>query len=122
MLFAINNVDLTEHIIAGSYQVNEEDAYEEWKDGWGTTHHDIWGVKCSGSFEMLFRTFADYIDFIELMKSAKKRSGWYDCQIAANNTGDVGRKNCFITFAPKRDRDGVNRDYFGKFTVTVEEA
>lgn len=122
MIFAINGTDISNDILTGTYQINDVDAFEEWKDGWGVVHHDIYGHKCKGSFELLFKTAADYRDFVQLVKSSKTSSGWHVCEVSINNTFVTERRNCFLTFEPKRDRDGVNRDYFGKFSVVVEEA
>lgn len=49
----VNNTDITNYIVAGSYNVNQEQESESWKDGNKREHRVIVTRKVNGSFQVV---------------------------------------------------------------------
>lgn len=121
MLFRINNVDISQYIIAGTYEVNKQDVTVVWQDAnWHTRKNKV-RTKVVGSFDVLFLKKSDYDEFSELLKSAKNPSGYYPCRVQTNNTLETINCNMFIDISPVRDRKDDGTHIMKKFTIVVEE-
>lgn len=49
----VNNTDISNYIVAGSYKINQEDESESWKDGNKTEHRIVVAQKIKGSFQVV---------------------------------------------------------------------
>lgn len=124
-IFKLKNDDWSANVIAGSYKINQYDIYNEWTDGYKVLHHDKIRSKIKGSFDMMFKTQADFTAFMRSMESAKDiNTNAYYCSMKINNirdNGELSSHQCFLKLEPTRNIKGAWEDYFEKFTVEVEE-
>ena len=124
-ILKINNVDYSGNVIAGTYSVNTIDKYNEWEDGFGNTHRDQRRNKIEGSFDMFFKTEAQYQQFLADLNGARHSSEKnYTIQLKSNNerTSSLQTIAAFINFTPKRNVGIGWSDFFEKFTVSVKES
>ena len=69
----VNNTDITNYIVAGSYNVNQEQESESWKDGNKREHRIVIDHKVRGSFQIVCsnkRRDITLANFLELWNSA----------------------------------------------------
>ena len=53
MQVVVNNTDITNYILEGSYKMDSDDAYESWKDGNMREHRIIVAHKVKGEFQVV---------------------------------------------------------------------
>lgn len=53
MRVVVNNTDITNYIVEGSYKMDSSDTYESWKDGNMREHRIIVSQKISGKFQVV---------------------------------------------------------------------
>lgn len=53
MQVVVNNTDITNYIVEGSYKMDSNDVYESWKDGNMREHRVIVAQKISGEFQVV---------------------------------------------------------------------
>jgi hypothetical protein len=53
MQVVVNNTDITNYIVEGSYKMDSNDVYESWKDGNMREHRVIVAQKISGAFQVV---------------------------------------------------------------------
>ena len=73
MQVVINNTDITNYIVEGSYQMDSSDIYESWKDGNMREHRIIVSHKIKGKFQVVCSNRANSItlaDFLTLWNNA----------------------------------------------------
>jgi hypothetical protein len=73
MQVVVNNTDITNYIIEGSYQMDSNDIYESWKDGNMREHRIIVAHKVSGKFQVVCSNRNNSItlhDFLTLWNGA----------------------------------------------------
>lgn len=73
MQVVVNNTDITNYIIEGSYQMDSNDIYESWKDGNMREHRIIVVHKVSGKFQVVCSNRNNSItlhDFLTLWNGA----------------------------------------------------
>lgn len=73
MQVIVNNTDITNYIVEGSYQMNSSDSYESWKDGNMKEHRIIVAQKVKGKFQVVCSNRSNSIllaDFLALWNSA----------------------------------------------------
>lgn len=123
MVFKVNNIDYSGHVIAGTYDVHEDSVYEEVRDGYGVRHRNKIRDEVTGSFDMLFRTLDEFKGFAKSVKNAKDKStGAVRLLVRINNAEDELREiDAFVKFYPKRNRNGKWKDYMERFTLELEE-
>lgn len=122
MVLLIGNVDYSNHVIAGSYNINQKIQSSKWDDANYRTHKFKQRDKIVGSFDMFFRTAADYEDFkADLDDAQALDDDSYSISLTVNNISEQRRINAFIDYELVRDIDGKWQDYFGRFTVNIEE-
>lgn len=122
MVLLIGNVDYSNHVIAGSYNINQKIQSSKWDDANYRTHKFKQRDKIVGSFDMFFRTVADYEDFkADLDDAQALDDDSYSISLTVNNISEQRRINAFIDYELVRDIDGKWQDYFGRFTVNIEE-
>lgn len=122
MVLLIGNVDYSNHVIAGSYNINQKIQSSKWDDANYRTHKFKQRDKIVGSFDMFFRTVADYESFkADLDDAQALDDDSYSISLTVNNISEQRRINAFIDYELVRDIDGKWQDYFGRFTVNIEE-
>lgn len=123
VMFMINNIDYSSHVVGDKYVMNDEPLYKTYKDMNGTKHIDVYAHKVSGSFDMLFENLKQYEKFLsDLDKAYNSLEQAYECTVAINFPQNLN-KNIVATIkiAPTRAIDGSWNDIFKQFTVKVEE-
>lgn len=122
MVLLIGNVDYSNHVIAGSYNINQKIQSSKWDDANYRTHKFKQRDKIVGSFDMFFRTVTDYEGFkADLDDAQAPDDDSYSISLTINNISEQRRINAFIDYELVRDIDGKWQDYFGRFTVNIEE-
>lgn len=123
LIFKLNNVDYSSHIVAENYNINYEDVYREWTDGGQVKHRDVVAQKLRGTFDMYFESASTLQAFLTALSNAKTTANTYPVQLKANNVtiDSLISKNVFFDFKPVRKRDARWADVFDVFEVTIEE-
>lgn len=122
ILFSINGKDYTNNILNDSFEVLDEEIFNEWVDGNHTTHRDLLRSKASGTFKMMFRRLEEYEEFINRLHDSKTRGGYVVAVVHCNNTNDSKNCNLFIrTTSALHQKENLVFDY-GEIAVSVEEA
>lgn len=73
MQVVVNNADITNYIVEGSYKMDSSDASESWKDGNMVEHRVIVATKINGQFQVACSNRANSItlnDFLALWNGA----------------------------------------------------
>lgn len=121
MTVTIAGQNITSHIVAGQYQINQSDVFEEWTDANGRTHRNVYRTRVSGSFDVFFRELSDYSAFVNACKNARNTAGVIPCSVFVNNTSETKQIEAYVTFAPSLDIDGTLQDYVPQFEITIQE-
>lgn len=120
MLFSIDGLDFTQCIKMGTYQVNKVDVYNEWSDGFGMNHHDIYRKRIQGSFEMYFVNESDYEDFLNYVEVNKTAGGYLPVTLFINNTNDWENDvNVYLTMELKNEIPYIGMGKYSGFTVNI---
>lgn len=121
-VFKIGNTDFSGHVIAGTYNINSYDLYSERQTGSKKIRRKFLRTQIMGSFEMFFRTMAEYTAFLNKYNSAKSTELTVNCTVTPNNTNIETVVSAFLSFTPTRNRDGQWHDYMEPFTIELTEA
>ena len=123
MTFSVGSVDYSDHVIAGTYDINNKPQYRTWEDGNCKTRRTKLRDQIVGSFNMFFRTESDYEDFLDDIEAAKDvtKDGAVSISISVNNTLEQADTYAYIDYNLVRNIDGTWQDYFEVFTVNIEE-
>lgn len=123
MTFTVGQVDYSDHVIAGTYDINNKPQYRTWEDGNCKTRRTKLRDQIVGSFNMFFRTESDYEDFLDDIEAAKDvtKDGAVSISITVNNTLEQADTYAYIDYNLVRNIDGAWQDYFEIFTVNIEE-
>lgn len=73
MKVVVNNTEITNYIVEGSYKMDSSDTYESWKDGNMREHRIVIAQKINGSFQVVCSNRANSItlaNFLTLWNSA----------------------------------------------------
>lgn len=120
-VFTVNNVDFSDHIIAGTYSVGDESIYTQWQDANGRNHRDEYRKQLKGSFDMFFSTVDEFEIFNNAYKAVRDTSGLTNVLIRNNSTNNLESKDVYLSFSPIRNRRDDWQDYYEQFTVNVLE-
>lgn len=100
VLLKINNVDFTDNVIhQKGYSVLSQDIYTRWTDGNHIEHREVSRQRVSGSFNMVFRSEAEFNTFIEAI-AAVKTSGYCPIQVWVNTTKTLTSIQAFVDIKP----------------------
>ena len=123
MTFTVGQVDYSDHVIAGTYDINNKPQYRTWEDGNCKTRRTKLRDQIVGSLNMFFRTASDYEDFLDDIEAAKDvtKDGAVSISITVNNTLEQADTYAYIDYNLVRNIDGAWQDYFEVFTVNIEE-
>lgn len=116
----VNGGDYSANVIAGTYTINTEEVYVEWKDANHVRHRSVIRERLVGSFDMYFNTIEEYQVFANDI-SRNKHSGKNAIQLMNNKTGVLKTINAFVEFETTRGRRFDWKDTINRFTVIIEE-
>jgi hypothetical protein len=121
MVFKIGNTSYADHVIAGTYQINQKDIGKEWTDANQIKHKTLMRTKVSGSCDMFFRTIEEFNEFVANIKAVKTTNQSVPMELTVNNVNEDKEIDAFIDFDAVRNRDGMWKDYILRYTLSVEE-
>lgn len=121
MVFKIDGTDLNQFIVVGDYEVNFVRKYNAWVDGNLVEHRDYINKKAEGKCSLLFVNNDDYAMFVNLMESARKNGGYYECEMSVNNSLEPHKGNFFLDFAPVRIDDASSSEKMAQFELEIVE-
>lgn len=122
MTFLVGSTDYSAHVIAGTYEVNNEPVLYEWTDARKILHSRKIRDKVVGSFDMFFRTVTEYNAFKSVLDDAKSSTDEaYTLSVTVNDTAEQETITAKVSFKLVRNIDGAWNDYFERFTVNIEE-
>ncbi len=121
-LITINQNDYSKYVLAGTYQINSNDEYEEWQDGWFVTHRIVIRKRISGSIRIKFKSFEEYQAFIADLDAVRAVDGSCLIGLYVNNTGETAAVNAFIRndMTVQKYR-GDNLKVVNEFDLKIEE-
>lgn len=73
MRVVVNNTDITNYIVEGSYKMDSSDTYESWRDGNMREHRIIVSQKIKGNFQVVCSNRSNSItlsDFLDVWNGA----------------------------------------------------
>lgn len=118
----LTSKDYSNHVIAGTYEVNNEPQYVSWEDAGHIEHRFKQRDRVVGSFDMFFRTVSDYATFkSDLDTNRSSSNDSVNMTVKVNNLNQDKTINAFVSFSLVRNRDGKWNDYFERFKVTIKE-
>lgn len=120
-LVIINGTDISEHILADSYNVNEENRYEQWEDANGVLHRILLRSRVKGSFSMKFKTETAYNTFVELLNTSKRVDGSIMCSVYVNNMAGFKAGDYFYTLTATMRRSIDTGKKYSKVQFKIEE-
>lgn len=120
-LFIVNGQDYTRNIMVPSYAVNSAPCFEEWTDGNGDQHRDIYRRQIGGSFTVDFRTLAEYQQFIETIKAATTAAGYLPATVYINNRNETKDGLFFVDIAPENTMPLIGRAKHNGLVVNLSE-
>lgn len=122
MLFKLNNVDYTAHIVADTYKINKQPVYETYEDAKGQTHNVKIRDKVKGTFDMFFKTMTEYNTFVSNFNAGRSLlTNAHAVTLKPNTSNSEGLYQCYLKYEPTRKLKGTYQEYMSVFTVTVEE-
>lgn len=122
VLFKIGNNDFTDHIVNETYKINSEEINETYEDCNAVTHHIYIRSKVKGSFDMAFKTQAEYSAFLAVFHAAKSSStNSWNIIVTPNNTLAQVTIDARVTFSPVRELTVSRTDIIRRMTVDIEE-
>lgn len=123
-----NNVlktyDLSTFVPMGTYNVNVLEEYEEWTDSNYDIHRKLLRNRIEGSFDLKFRSIADYEELLRILALAKATTdqNYIEMDAFATNKGLRYNKKFYYEFAPKNDLPMMADSKNDAFTFTIKEA
>ena len=122
IIFKLNNVDYSAHVVADGYNVNYERIYQEWVDGSQTKHRDVIAEKIKGTFQMYFESETSLQNFISALGACMTVNHTYPVSLKVNNGvgTSLQSRNVFLDYKPVR-KNLTGTDKFDVFEVTIEE-
>lgn len=116
--------NLTTHIPMGTYNVNVMEEYEEWTDSNYDIHRKLLRNRIEGSFNLKFKSIADYEEFLDVLAKAKTTTGQNYIKMSAfvTNKGQILTKMFYFEFEPTNDLPTMADGKNDAFTFTIKEA
>ena len=121
MLVRIGTTDITKHIIAESYDVNEEDVYNEWTDANKVKHRDTIRQKIVGTFTLKFNTDKEYAYFVNLIKTSRTAARLLPMTVYVVNADENREVKMIYSFKPKVARSLTGGKTYRSFDFEVEQ-
>lgn len=121
MVLQIGSCDCTGMILQGEYQVQRNQEYEEWKDGWGHLHRVAILDRINGEVTLKPKTQEAYESLVHAIRDERdKDDNTYVVTAFVNNV------NALVTFRAFIDGEyvmssSVNRKWWDEIVLTIEE-
>lgn len=121
-IFKVGNIDYSNRVIAGSYNVQTKPVYTSWNDADGVEHRvALRQARTEGSFDMFFKTMTEYNAFASQVATVQLPNLTVPCTVKSNTTDEDIVSYFYVDFSPVRNRKGNWDDYMERFTVSVKE-
>ena len=120
-IFKVGNIDYSNRVIAGSYNVQTKPVYSSWYDADEVEHRRPSRQRTEGTFDMFFKTIAEYNAFVSQVATVQLSDLTVQCTVNSNTTNTEVTSYFFVDFSPVRNRKGNWEDYMERFTVSVKE-
>ena len=120
-LFVVNGVDLTTHIVAPTYIMNELNVYEEWTDANKVNHRDVIRTRVTGSFDVYIDNETDFNTFVNMIEN-KSGGDYITATVYINNKDTTDTRNFFITCELPNIVPMFGRQPIDPISVELEEA
>lgn len=123
MRVIIDNTEITNYIIEGSYNMNTDDKFESWEDGNMVEHRVIVKKKVSGDFEVVCSNRANSItvsDFLALWNAADN-NGVVTIGVDVLNEGTFKAINAYYSIQNKSHNRAGDGSTVDVFTVKITE-
>lgn len=123
-----NNVtktyNLTSYVPMGTYNVNVLEEFEEWTDSNYDIHRKLLRNRVEGTFDLKFKSIADYESFLTVLTKAKTTTGqnYIEMDAFCTNKGASYNKKFYYEFTPKNDLPNMADSKNDAFTFTIKEA
>ena len=98
MVFKVGTHDYSDHVVAGSYKINNEPQYSEWTDANYRKHKVKLRDKVVGSFDMFFRSITDYETFKSHIAAETSTNNSVGISVTVNNTSVQADINAFLKY------------------------
>ena len=121
VMFKVGNTDYSNHVISGTYQVQNVELYVAWTDGNYVEHRHKTREQMQGTFDVFFKTIDEYKAFCADVKANKKLDLSVPCVLFDNMTDTEKTCDCFVEFQPTRRRNDMWQDEIEVFEVKVKE-
>ena len=122
MVFVIGQVDYSSHVNWGSYQIDSEDEYEEWKDIGKRKHREYERSRCKGTVHLEFFTEQQYQSFLSNFRQSLNQDYLYmDICVYVSNKNTDQSFQAFVTKKAKVLKDVINSRLWADVTLSVEE-
>lgn len=122
MIFRINNKDMNQHIVCGSYKVNKQEVFNSWTDGNKVEHRDVVRSRVAGTCSLHFSSQEEYNSFLTHMEQSLVRNGgYYNCEITVNNMVTTHTGQFFIDFEPIKESNATDSEMVEEFELNIQE-
>lgn len=121
MLVNINGKDITEYILASSYEINSIPVYSEWEDANYIKHREIHRYRVQGSFDLKFPQDGGsaYSEFVKVLKE-NTVEGRLLITVFVNNTEEYKTIQAYYEAPATMARNANGRSY-EKMKFKLEE-
>jgi len=119
--FTIGGTDLTPDMDYQNYEMNAEDVYESWVDGYGVEHRNTYRTKITGEFKVGFKSDSEMTAFKTLLANSINTDGYYPVTAYVQNTGMVESFGAFIETEAETKWDFVNSRVWHEVTCNVTQ-
>lgn len=121
VFFKIGTTDLTSYVDKQNCNVNEEDMFEEWRDGNWNTHRVSVRKRRVGTIQLGFKSTSDFSTFVGLLTSQRNANGYYPVTVYINNKGTTDTFNAFIDTTNESKWDILNTHQWQVQNLTITE-
>jgi hypothetical protein len=120
MYASIGGVDITPYIQETSYDVNQYEEYEEWKDGNRKKHREVMRTYVEGDFDLVFVTASDLNAFLTLLEN-NKVDGHLPITLYIQNLNQNKVCSVLYEFKATKDRQISNTYFYKRFKMSIVE-
>ena len=117
----IGTTNITDHIVADSYQMDSEDLYESWRDGNYVEHRIITASKVRGSFEVACcdskYSFSDFMDAI----NAADNNGVLTCSVFVTNKNEMKAISAYYEIENTKHELMADDSFLDVLKITLTE-
>lgn len=122
IMFKVGNLDFSNRVLSGSYNVQNNDMFESWTDANGKEHRSSYRKRMGGSFDMLFKTIDEFKAFNNHLALNKNDDLTYPITALDNLTSEEVSFVGFINFSPTRRRNELWKDMVDVVTISILES